>query len=171
MNDRRLVALGLSARRRDRLDQALRRTLETRRGEHAALVHQRDAWLARAQQEQALLDDCMARLDAMSCGTEPFTLDAFNSLRRYVDVVSDRYRSCMAELDKCQASVDTAAAAVAQTQREIGINQAHADLVKGRAKTIGRELDNTAADAADDDAQETATARFIRERAQREALA
>lgn len=164
MSDRRLVALGLSAKRRERLDQALRRALEEQRGEHAAQAHQRDAWRARVQQEEAVLSECTARMDAMSCGTEAFTLDAFNSQRRYHDVVADRYRSYQAELEKSQSMVDTAAAAVAQTQREIGVNQARADLVKARVKIIGREIDNQAADAADEEAQETATARFIRER-------
>ena len=164
MKDRRVVALSVSIRRCERLADALRRELEGRRREYDAQIEQCRLCAARLDAIDDELAACNARLDAMTCGDEPFSLDGFNELRRYMEVVAERQRACVAELERQQAVLDEREAALMQTRRNIATNDARIDFIKARASRIERELDNRANDAADDDAQEDALARMLRER-------
>jgi hypothetical protein len=69
MKDRRIVALELSRKRRERLDAALRASLDAQRRDHAAQLAQCDAWRARVEQDAAALQCCNDQLDCMACGT------------------------------------------------------------------------------------------------------
>jgi hypothetical protein len=78
--------------------------------------------------------------------------------------VADRHRASVAELGRQVAAADLCAATVARTQREIAVNEIRSGVLKDRARAIGAELDRIESDVADDEAQEIAAARFIRER-------
>jgi hypothetical protein len=164
MKDRRIVALELSRKRRERLDATLRASLDAQRRDHAAQLAQCDAWRERVEQDAAALQCCNDQLDAMACGMEAFSLTAFNSCRSYLEIVADRHRASVAELGRQVTAADLCAATVARTQREIAVNEIRSGLLKDRAHAIGAELDRIASDDDDDEAQEIATARLIRER-------
>lgn len=164
MKDRRVVALSVSIRRCERLADALRRELVVRRREVEAQVEQCRLCAARLDEIDDVIAACNARLDAMTCGDEPFSLDGVNELRRYMEVVAERQRARAAELEHQQAVLDEREAALMQTRRSIATNDARIEFIKGRASKIERELDHRASDTADDDVQEDALARLLRER-------
>ncbi|WP_118179570.1 hypothetical protein [Paraburkholderia phosphatilytica] len=164
MKDRRVVALSVSIRRCERLADALRRELGVRRQEVEAQIEQCRLCAARLDEIDDVIAACNAQLDAMTCGDEPFSLDGFNELRRYMEVVAERQRACAAELERQQAVLDEREAALMQTRRGIATNDARIEFIKGHASKIERELDHRASDAADDDVQEEALARLLRER-------
>ncbi|MFP6560937.1 hypothetical protein WJ542_21930 [Paraburkholderia sp. B3] len=164
MKDRRMAALRVSIRRCERLGDALRRELDVRRREYDAQAEQCRLCAARLDEANEALRACAMRLDAMACGAEPFALDVFNEVRRYMEVVAERQRTCAAERERQQALLAEREAAMLQTRRSIAANEARMDFIKERARSIERELDNRESDAADDEAQENATARLLRER-------
>lgn len=164
MKDRRVEALNLSIRRCERFGEAQRRELERQGRTCEAQAEQCRSVAARLDSVTQALDACVARLDAMTSGEEPFSLEAFNEQRRYMEVVAERQRVCRAELERQQAVLAEREADMQQTRRAIAANEARMNFIKGRVKVIERDLDHRASDAADDEAQENALARLLRAR-------
>ncbi|CAB3764329.1 hypothetical protein [Paraburkholderia humisilvae] len=164
MTDRRLHALRLSRQRRERLDTSLRRVLDGQRGEYAAQRTRTDACANAVAVEAAALQAHHARMEAMVCGSEAFSLEAFNMCRQYIETLAERHRACLAQLEQQQQALDACAQAIAQTQRKISANHVRQDLLGKRSTRIAQELDAGAQDAADDEALEAAVARLTRQR-------
>ncbi|NYH24509.1 type III secretion protein HrpB7 [Paraburkholderia bryophila] len=159
MQQRRIVALERSCTRRRRLGETLRAALAAQRNAHAPLEAARDAKQAQFAHETGVLRFYEHRMDGMMTGTEPFSLDDFNNCRLYIGVVNDRLRLLEAELAQAEAAVQANLAAIAQTQREIALNQGRIDLCGERIHDIRRAQDNAESDASDEEAEETALAR------------
>ncbi|MEM5453688.1 type III secretion protein HrpB7 [Paraburkholderia phytofirmans] len=164
LQQRRIVALERSCTRRRRLDETLRVTLTAQRGAHAPLEAARDAKAAQVAHEAGVLQFYQHRVDGMMTGTEAFSLDDLNNCRLYIGVVNDRLRVFETELAHAEAAVQANLAAIAQTQREIALNQGRIDLCGERIRDIRRVQENAASDASDEEAEETALARRFQAR-------
>lgn len=151
-------------RRWVRRGEALRKELESRRREYEAQAEQCRLCAAQLDELNDTLDACDARLEAMASGITPFSLEAFNEVRRYMEVVAERKRTCADELQRQNAELANREASVQETRQKMAATDARIEYIKGRVKVIERELDSRASDAADDEAQENALARFLRER-------
>jgi type III secretion system HrpB7-like protein len=164
MQQRRIVALERSCTRRRRLDETLRATLAAQRNVQLQLEAARDAKAEQHAHEAGVLQFYQHRMDGMMTGSEPFSLDDLNNCRLYIGVVSDRLRLLETELAQAEAAVKTNSAAIAQTQRDIALNQGRIDLCGERIRDIRRVQDNAASDASDEEAEETALARRFQAR-------
>lgn len=164
MKDRRIEALQVSIGRCERFGEAQRRELERQRRACEAQVEQCRIAAARLDDATLALKACVARLDAMTSGEEAFSLEGFNEERRYMEVVAERQRVCAAELERQQAVLAEREAEVQKTRRSIATNEARLNFIKEQVHAIERKLDHRASDAADDEAQENALARLLRER-------
>ncbi|MFM0298322.1 type III secretion protein [Paraburkholderia sp. RL17-380-BIE-A] len=164
MQQRRIVALERSCTRRRRLDETLRATLAAQRNVQLQLEAARDAKAERHAHEAGVLQFYQHRMDGMMTGSEPFSLDDLNNCRLYIGVVSDRLRLLETELAQAEAAVKSNSAAIAQTQRDIALNQGRIDLCGERIREIRRVQDNAASDASDEEAEETALARRFQAR-------
>jgi type III secretion system HrpB7-like protein len=164
MQQRRIVALERSCTRRRRLDETLRATLAAQRNVQLQLEAARDAKAERHAHEAGVLQFYQHRMDGMMTGSEPFSLDDLNNCRLYIGVVSDRLRLLETELAQAEAAVKTNSTAIAQTQRDIALNQGRIDLCGERIRDIRRVQDNAASDASDEEAEETALARRFQAR-------
>lgn len=164
MQQRRIVALERSCTRRRRLDETLRATLAAQRNVQLQLEAARDAKAERHAHEAGVLQFYQHRMDGMMTGSEPFSLDELNNCRLYIGVVSDRLRLLETELAQAEAAVKSNSAAIAQTQRDIALNQGRIDLCGERIREIRRVQDNAASDASDEEAEETALARRFQAR-------
>ncbi|MEX3968541.1 hypothetical protein AB4Y42_41425 [Paraburkholderia sp. EG286B] len=164
MSDRRIVALELSARRRQRLDDVLRGTLQQQREGQAQQVALCAACRRQADSSAAALLERNERLDALMGETRAFSVEALNEARRYLERVAELHHMNLSALERQQAELVQCDAAIARTRQQIAGNRMRIDLVKDRASRIQREIDNTASDAADDEAQENAVGRMLRAR-------
>jgi type III secretion system HrpB7-like protein len=164
MQQRRIVAFERSCTRRRRLDETLRATLAAQRNVQLQLEAARDAKAERHAHEAGVLQFYQHRMDGMMTGSEPFSLDELNNCRLYIGVVSDRLRLLETELAQADAAVKSNSAAIAQTQRDIALNQGRIDLCGERIREIRRVQDNAASDASDEEAEETALARRFQAR-------
>jgi type III secretion system HrpB7-like protein len=164
MQQRRIVALERSCTRRRRLDETLRATLAAQRNVQLQLEAARNAKAERHAHEAGVLQFYQHRMDGMMTGSEPFSLDDLNNCRLYIGVVSDRLRLLETELAQAEAAVKSNSAAIAQTQRDIALNQGRIDLCGERIRDIRRVQDNAASDASDEEAEETALARRFQAR-------
>ncbi|MFM0363589.1 type III secretion protein HrpB7 [Paraburkholderia sediminicola] len=164
MQQRRIVALERSCTRRRRLDEALRVTLTAQRNAQLQLEAARDAKAEQLAHETSVLQFYQHRIDGMMTGSEPFSLDDLNNGRLYLGVVNDRLRLLEAELAQAEAAVQANTAAIAQTQRDIALNQGRIDLCAERIHDIRRVQENAASDASDEEAEETALARRFQAR-------
>lgn len=164
MQQRRIVALERSCTRRRRLDETLRATLAAQRNVQLQLETARDAKAERHAHEAGVLQFYQHRMDGMMTGSEPFSLDDLNNCRLYIGVVSDRLRLLETELAQAEGAVKSNSTAIAQTQRDIALNQGRIDLCGERIRDIRRVQDNAASDASDEEAEETALARRFQAR-------
>lgn len=164
MKDRRMAALRLSIGRCERLDQKLRRELEQRRQELVAQSEECRLQAERLQEATTQLQTRTSELDAMIGGAASFSLDGFNQARRYLDVVAERQYACSAEMERQQQMLTACEAAVAQVRQRLARNRARVEFFERRVQEIARILDDKASDIADDEAQENALARALRER-------
>ena len=159
LQQRRVVALERSCTRRRRLDETLRATLAAQRSAQVSLDAARDAKQEQFAHQTGVLRFYEHRMDGMMTGTEPFSLDDLNHCRLYLGVVNDRLRVLDAELAQARAAVQANLAAIAQTQREIALNQGRIDLCGERIREIRRVQEKAESDASDEEAEETALAR------------
>jgi type III secretion system HrpB7-like protein len=164
LQQRRIVALERSCTRRRRLDETLRATLTAQRNAKLQLEAARNVKADQVAHEADVLQFYQHRIDGMMTGTEPFSLDNMNNCRLYVGVVNDRLRLLEAELAQAEAAVRENTVAIAQTQREIALNQGRIDLCGERIRDIRRVQENAASDASDEEAEETALARRFQAR-------
>jgi hypothetical protein len=166
MKDRRMVALRHSERRRQKLDDSLRVTLAEQREAHRAELEQAEVCQHQLDRNAQALEARTQHLQALMDGVAAFSLETLNETRRYIELLEERKRASLAELQRQQVVVDDCAAALARTRQRLAVNQNRLKLVKDRALAIQRELDTVTSDAADDEAQEIAAARIIRARSQ-----
>lgn len=164
MKDRRVVALRVSIARCERREQTWRRELDRCRRardeqEQACRISE-----LRLQEATTAVQRCTADLDAMTDGHAAFSLEGFNQARRYLEVVLEAQSACNAELERQQATLREHEAALAKVRQDLARNHARAGFFERRMQAVLRMLDDQAADAADDEAQETALSRAFRER-------
>ncbi|WP_206956909.1 hypothetical protein [Trinickia acidisoli] len=164
MKDRRVAALRVSIGRCERLERTLRRELERCRREYDAQAEQCRLDAERLQEASAALQARTDELDAMTGGNAPFSLDGFNRARRYLEVVAERQHACAVEMERQQAVLAERETALDKARQSLARNQARAEFFAGRMQVLVRADDDRATDAADDEAQEAALARALRER-------
>ncbi|MDR3096678.1 MAG: type III secretion protein HrpB7 [Paraburkholderia sp.] len=161
---RRVAALERSRARRQRLDNSLRAALNARREERAERERARDAKAQEVEREAEVLRYYQQRIDTMMTGGDVFSLEALNGCRLYIGVVGEKLRVLEAALAQAEALVRESEGAIAQTRREIEQNLGRIDLCGARIAEIRRKQENAASDASDEEAEEAALARRLRER-------
>jgi len=98
----------------------------------------------------------------MMAGAEPFSIDTLTAIRLYADEVERAHATALDALMAAQQAVAEHDGTIANTRREIAKNRGRIDLCEARIGKLQRVLDGIAADAEDEDIEETALARLAR---------
>src|SRR5262249_23316830 len=148
--------------RRRRFEQDLRARLAQQMAARAPLAENE----ARARDHAAALDaqaqSYRQRIYAMLAGAEPVSIDTLTAIRRSADEVDRAHAAALDALSAAQQAMAAHDAATANTRREIAQNRGRIDVCEARIALLQRVLDGIAADAEDDDIEETALARLAR---------
>jgi hypothetical protein len=159
---RQIAALTRAVSRRQRFEQDLRARLAQLVAARVPLVEREGQARDHAAALEAQAQSYRQRVSAMMAGAEPFLIDTLTAIRLYADEVD---RAHAAELDVLTAARQAVAghdATMAHARREIAKNRGRIDLCEARIGKLQRVLDGIAADAEDEDIEETALARLTR---------
>jgi len=156
---RRVAALARASARRERLEPELRTALEARRSERLALQAQADDMALRLLELEALALDHRARITRMMTGEEPFSLDAFDGCRRYVDIIDTQRQEAEAALDAQRVLVAAKDDEMSAARREIALNRGRIDVCRKRVHELENLLEQAALEAEDEAAEELVLAR------------
>lgn len=157
---RRVAALQLTKGRRERRERALQVALGSAREAHAQAQARYEAQLARVEAGREQLRDYHDRIAQMMSGGSAFRLADLNATMRYADVCADQLRQSEGELAARETALRGAADALAAAARALALNRSRIDLCGERIVELHRALDHHAAEAADEEAEETALARL-----------
>ena len=158
---RRVAALQLTVGRRERLEHALRATLAQAREAHTQAAARRDEQRERVESEREQLRGYHERIAAMMMGGV-LSLAELNATMRYADVCAARLQQSENELAAREADVRDKAQALAAASRAVAVNRSRIELCGERIAALRGAVERHAAEAADDEAQETALARLRR---------
>jgi hypothetical protein len=147
---RQIAALSRAVSRRQRSEQDLRARLAQFVAARLPLVENEAQARGHAAELEAQARSYRQRISAMMAGAEPFSIDTLTAIRLYAD-----------EVDRQHALIEHDAG-IANTRREIAKNRGRIDLCEKRIGILQRVLDGIAADAEDEDIEETALARLAR---------
>ncbi|MDB5787001.1 type III secretion protein [Caballeronia mineralivorans] len=156
---RRIAALRRARSRRERMEADLRAVLEARRREHAELQARAGEAEASVARLDTIARDHRERIAGMMTGSEPFSIDIFEACRRYLEIVDAQLGEAQAALQACVDAVAAKAGEMAAARCAIALNRGRIDVCRDRAKQLEKSLDQIAADAEDEAAEELALAR------------
>ncbi|AJX36027.1 type III secretion protein HrpB7 [Burkholderia oklahomensis] len=161
---RRAVAFARVRERRRKLDAVLREELAAGR---AALRPLEKALAVKVRQVELKTADVRRhadRIDALTSGSESFSLDELLACRAYLDVAGTRLRALEMEEAQARAALDDAVAAVEQKSREIARNLGRIDACSEHIERARRDCERMADEALDEEVEEAALARRMRNR-------
>jgi len=159
---RQIVALSRAVSRRQRFEQALRARLAQLGAARMPLVENETRARAHAAALEAQARSCRQRISAMMAGAEPFSIDTLTAIRLYAEDIDGQFANARDAVTAAQQALATHDAEIAGTRREIAKNRGRIDLCEKRIGALQRVLDGLAADAEDEDIEETALARLAR---------
>ncbi|MBN3751823.1 type III secretion protein [Paraburkholderia sp. Tr-20389] len=159
---RQIAALSRAVSRRQRVDQDLRARLAQFIAARVPLVDSERQARDRASVLEAQARSYRQRISAMMAGAEPFSIDTLTAIRLYADEVDRGHAAALDALKSAQQALAAHDATIANTRGEIAKNRGRIDLCEARIGKLQRVLDGIAADAEDEDVEETALARLAR---------
>ena len=159
---RQIAALSRAVSRRQRTEQDLRARLAQRVAARLPLVEREAQARGRAAELEAQARSYRQRISAMMAGGEPFSIDTLTAIRLYADEVDRQFATASDAVTAAQQALAAHDAEIASTRGEIARNRGRIDLCEKRIGTLQRVLDGIAADAEDEDIEETALARLAR---------
>ncbi|MBN3759793.1 type III secretion protein [Burkholderia sp. Ac-20365] len=159
---RQIAALSRAVSRRQRFAQALRARLAQRVAARTPLVENETRARAHAAALEAQARSYRQRISAMMAGAEPFSIDTLTAIRLYAEDIDTQFSSARDAVTAAQQTLATHDAEIAGTRREIAKNRGRIELCEKRIGALQRVLDGIAADAEDEDIEETALARLAR---------
>jgi type III secretion system HrpB7-like protein len=160
---RQIAALSRAVSRRQRFEQALRAQLAQRIAARAPLVGRETQAREQAAALEAQALSYRHRIGAMMAGAEPFSIDTLTAIRRYAEEVERQFAGALEARHAAQEALAAHDGEIAVTRGEIAKNRGRIDLCEARIGKLQRVLDGIAADAEDEDIEETALARLARE--------
>jgi type III secretion system HrpB7-like protein len=156
---RRIQALERASDRRERMEADLRAELESHRREYAHLQAHADELRMRIAELEAIASDHRARIARMMTGEAPFSLDAFDGCRRYLDIIATQARDTQAELEAQHEALAAKDEDIAAARRAIAQNRGRIDVCRERVRDLQRVLERVALDAEDEAAEELTLAK------------
>lgn len=160
--EREIAALSRTVSRRQRFEQDLRARLAQLAAARLPLVEREGQAHDHAAALEAQARSYWQRVSAMMAGAEPFSIDTLTAIRLYADEVERAHATALDALMAAQQAVAEHDGTIANTRREIAKNRGRIDLCEARIGKLQRVLDGIAADAEDEDIEETALARLAR---------
>lgn len=159
---RQIAALSRAVSRRQRLEQDLRTRLAQLLTARVPLVEREGQARDHAAALEAQARSYRQRVSAMMSGAEPFSIDTLTAIRLYADEVDRAHSAALDALTAAQQVVAAHDATIANIRSEIAKNRGRIGLCETRIGKLQRVLDGIAADAEDEDIEETALARLAR---------
>ncbi len=159
---RQIAALSRAVSRRRRLEQDLRARLAQLVAARAPLVEREGQARAHAAALEGQARSYGRRISAMMSGAEPFSIDTLTAIRLYADEVDRMHAAALDALTAAQQAIAAHDGTIANTRGEIAKNRGRIGLCETRIGKLQRVLDGIAADAEDEDIEETALARLAR---------
>ncbi|BCG01480.1 hypothetical protein PPGU19_060480 (plasmid) [Paraburkholderia sp. PGU19] len=159
---RQIAALSRAVSRRQRSEQDLRARLVQLVAARLPLVENEAQARAHAAEIEAQGRSYRERISAMMAGAEPFSIDTLTALRLYAEELDRHHATACEAVEAAQQALTGHDAGIASTRGEIAKNRGRIDLCEKRIGTLQRVLDGIAADAEDEDIEETALARLAR---------
>ncbi|WP_109477451.1 type III secretion protein [Paraburkholderia sp. C35] len=159
---RQIAALSRAVSRRQRFEQDLRARLAQLVAARIALVESEAHARGQAAALEAQAQSYRQRVSAMMSGAEPFSIDTLTAIRLYADEVDRQCAVAREALAAAQQMLAAHDASIAGMRGEIAKNRGRIELCEKRIGQLQRVLDGIAADAEDEDIEETALARLAR---------
>ncbi|MFP3550281.1 type III secretion protein [Paraburkholderia sp. SIMBA_049] len=159
---RQIAALSRAVSRRQRSEQDLRARLAQLVPARLPLVENEAQARGHAAELEAQARSYRERITAMMAGAEPFSIDTLTAIRLYAEEVNRHHATACEAVKAAQHALIEHDAGIANTRREIAKNRGRIDLCEKRIGILQRVLDGIAADAEDEDIEETALARLAR---------
>lgn len=159
---RQITALSRAVSRRQRSEQDLRARLAQLVAARLPLVENEARARGYAADLETQARSYRQRISAMMAGAEPFSIDTLTAIRLYADEVDRQFAAACDALTAAQQALTAHDAGIASTRGEIAKNRGRIDLCEKRIGILQRVLDGIAADAEDEDIEETALARLAR---------
>ncbi|WP_324658523.1 type III secretion protein HrpB7 [Burkholderia thailandensis] len=164
MRDRRAVAFARASERRRKLDRTLRGELAARRTELQSLEMLLEEKARQVELKTADVNCHAARVDTLTTGTEAFSLDELTAYHAYLEVAGAHLRALEIEEVRLHAAFDALAAVIEEKNLEIARNLARIDACDERIAQIRRDYEQAGDEALDEEIEETALARRMRNR-------
>jgi type III secretion system HrpB7-like protein len=159
---RQIAALSRAVSRRQRSEQDLRARLAQFVAARLPLVENEARARGYAADLETQARSYRQRISAMMAGAEPFSIDTLTAIRLYAEEVNRHHATACEAVKAAQHALIEHDAGIANTRREIAKNRGRIDLCEKRIGILQRVLDGIAADAEDEDIEETALARLAR---------
>lgn len=159
---RQIAALSRAVSRRQRSEQDLRARLAQLVAARMPLVENEARARGYAADLETQARSYRQRISAMMAGAEPFSIDTLTVIRLYADEVDRQYAAASDAVTAAQQALTAHDAGIASMRGEIAKNRGRIDLCEKRIGILQRVLDGIAADAEDEDIEETALARLAR---------
>ena len=160
--NRQIAELSRAVSRRQRFEQDLRARLAQLVAARLPLVENEARARGHAAELEAQARSYRQRITSMMAGAEPFSIDTLTAIRLYADEVDRQFAAACDAMMAAQHALATHDAGIASTRGEIAKNRGRIDLCEKRIGILQRVLDGIAADAEDEDIEETALARLAR---------
>lgn len=159
---RQIAALSRAVSRRQRAEQDLRARLAQIVASRLPLVESEASTRANAAALDAQAQSYRQRISAMMSGAEPFSIDTLTAIRLYADEVDQQSATAREAWHAAQQTLAAHDDEIAAVRQEIAKSRGRIDLCEARIGKLQRLLDGIAADAEDEDIEETALARLAR---------
>ncbi|MPV67760.1 type III secretion protein HrpB7 [Burkholderia sp. BE17] len=164
MRDRRAMAFARASERRRKLDGTLRGELAKRCTELQSLEIFLEEKARQVELKAADVNCHAARVDALTTGTEAFSLDELTSYHAYLGVAGEHLRTLEIEEARLHAAFEALAAVIEEKNLEIARNLARIDACDERIAQIRRDYEQAGDEALDEEMEEAAHARRMRNR-------
>lgn len=159
MNERSISAFNALLEKRRSIGRKLNAKLTAQRADYAALEKQAADIQSDIVVQEAELAGYDGKIDALTSGAVKFELAKLNNLRVMRDSVAERRAGLQMELAKAKIGLERRAQLIAQTRREVMMNDRHMDLYETEIDKIRAKAARRIEDAQDEETDEQQLAR------------
>lgn len=159
----RIAALTHANERHARAIDALRGDLTVQWDKQASLLTARVTKVEQINREEEVIMGYQDRVADMTGGTQGFSIELLNQCVLYIGIVTDRKRAMVAELAQLESEIGDVESKIAWIQREIASKTQRIDQCDEQIAAVRHAIDLAREDAQDEESEEMATTRFIRE--------